>query len=167
VSRAGGAWQLSNVGISSLTLADGDAEGFRYVPSSGIPAVPPSPAGVCAAAAPPVATAPPAVTAGPAVTTPAVNRAPPTSPSVAGVTPSVSVGPTVSAEPIPVGASSSPAAIVYGAAASAVPSGPARLPAPSPSPSGPEPGLLAAAIVGGGLLGLAILRLVAGRRAGP
>ena len=48
VSRAGGAWQLSGTGISSLTLRDGDAEGLRYVPAVGVPAPPPSPAGVCA-----------------------------------------------------------------------------------------------------------------------
>jgi hypothetical protein len=50
VSRGGGAWQLSTIGISSLILADGDAEGFRYVPAAGNPEAPPSPAGVCAAA---------------------------------------------------------------------------------------------------------------------
>ena len=46
VVRGGGAWQLSNVGISTLTLADGDAEGFRYVPSSANPVAPPLPEGM-------------------------------------------------------------------------------------------------------------------------
>jgi hypothetical protein len=57
VSRGGGAWQLTSVGISSLTLSDGDAEGLRYIPSVGDPAAPPSPAGICtpgAASAAPV-----------------------------------------------------------------------------------------------------------------
>jgi hypothetical protein len=47
VSRRGGSWQLTVVGISSLALGDGDAEGFRYVPAVGDPASPPSPARVC------------------------------------------------------------------------------------------------------------------------
>ena len=46
VSRGGGTWQLANIGISALTLADGDAEGFRYVPSAGTPSAPVAP-GVC------------------------------------------------------------------------------------------------------------------------
>jgi hypothetical protein len=46
VSRDGGAWQLANVGISTLTLGDGDAEGFRYVPAAGDPS-PPSAVGLC------------------------------------------------------------------------------------------------------------------------
>jgi hypothetical protein len=46
VSRAGGPWQVSSLGISSQTFRDGDAEGFRYESQSSS-AVPPSPAGVC------------------------------------------------------------------------------------------------------------------------
>ncbi len=53
VSRRGGPWQLSSVGISTLELADGDAEGFRYVPDAGTPAQPVLPSGVCPAAATP------------------------------------------------------------------------------------------------------------------
>jgi hypothetical protein len=106
VSRDGGAWQLSSIGISSLTLADGDAEGFRYVPAAGNPAPPPSPAGLCAEVG--------AASAGAA-------------------------SPTSSASP--------------------------RTPAP-PSGPGLDPGLAAAALAGGGLAGLALLRLAAGRRRG-
>jgi hypothetical protein len=40
VARGGGSWQLANVGIASLVLHDGDAEGFRYEPTSGTPAAP-------------------------------------------------------------------------------------------------------------------------------
>jgi len=99
VSRGGGAWQLSSIGISSLTLAAGDAEGFRYVPAAGDPAAPPSPAGVCAAA---------------------------------------------------------------GAAS------PGASPQAPAAPSGPglDPGLVVAAVAGGALAGLALLRLAAGRRGG-
>ncbi|HEX4754385.1 MAG TPA: hypothetical protein VH661_01370, partial [Candidatus Dormibacteraeota bacterium] len=57
VSRGGGAWQTSNLGISSQTFRDGDAEGFRYEGQSDS-FVPPSPAGVCPA---PVAATPPPV----------------------------------------------------------------------------------------------------------
>ena len=97
VSRGGGAWQPSAIGISSLTLADGDAEGFRYVPAAGNPAAPPLPAGVCAASPPP------------------------------GVSP--------------------------------------KAPVPRSNPD-LDPGLAAAALAGGGLAGLALLRLAAIRRRG-
>ena len=99
MSRGGGAWQLSSIGISSLTLGDGDAEGFSYVPAAGNPAAPPSPQGVCATAA---------------------------------------------------AASLQPAAA----------------PAPTDDGSGHDPGLVVAALAGGGLAGLALLRLAAGRRRG-
>ena len=113
VAQAGGSWQLANVGISTLVLHDGDAEGFRYVPASGVPAAPPSPAGVCAAT------------------------------------------PTV-------GIAAAPASA--GATAGATP----RHETPAPPPSGGvDLGLHAAAVVGGGLAGLAILRVVARRRPGP
>ena len=52
VSRGGGPWQLSSGGISSITLVDGDAEGFRYAPDAGIAAPPVSASGVCPAATP-------------------------------------------------------------------------------------------------------------------
>jgi hypothetical protein len=56
-SSGGGKWQLSAVGISTLKLADGDAEGFRYVPSSGDPAPPPPATGICTTGAGPAAAA--------------------------------------------------------------------------------------------------------------
>jgi len=46
VSRAGGSWLTSSLGISSQTFRDGDAEGFRYE-SQSASSVPPLPAGVC------------------------------------------------------------------------------------------------------------------------
>lgn len=113
VAQAGGSWQLANVGISTLALHDGDAEGFRYVPASGVPAAPPSPAGVCAA-----------------------------TPTVGIAAATASAGATVGATP--------------------------RNETSAPTPSGGvDLGLLAAAVVGGGLAGLAILRVVARRRPGP
>jgi hypothetical protein len=123
VARAGGSWQLANVGISTLALHDGDAEGFRYVPASAVPAAPVSAVGVCAAAATP---------------------APPRATTV--VTDSPASAAPVAADAATLAATSPP-----------------QTPAPAPS-SGTDLGLLAAAVVGGGLAGLAILRLVVGRR---
>lgn len=97
VSRAGGDWQLATVGISTLTLADGDAEGFRYVPAAGDPAPPASPAGVCpATAAGSGATTTAASTAVGSATSPGASTAPPGLPS-ASVPPSTA--PSGSSDP--------------------------------------------------------------------
>ena len=50
VARGGGAWEDAASGISTLTFASGDAEGFRYDPQDGPDPPPASPAGICAAA---------------------------------------------------------------------------------------------------------------------
>ena len=171
VSRGGGAWQLSSIGISSLTLGDGDAEGFRYVPAAGTPASPPSPVGVCvAAASPPTATArqtaTPTAAAGPATATTATAAPPATTPPTTAATTSASTAPTVEASLIAIaGATTGVVRVTSAAPASSV--GPAA-PGPSQSPrSGVDPGLLVAALAGGGLGGLALLRLVAARRRAP
>lgn len=155
VARGGGTWQLTNVGISSLTVGDGDAEGFRYVPASGTPAAPVSPAGVCAGAAAsvgatvrPATARPQPATAGPTVITsvPDATATPP-GPDAASAGPSPDTKPTAT-----------PAGL-------AVAAGPAQSrddPAPKPA-SGFDFGLLVAAVVGGGLAGLATLRLLSGR----
>jgi hypothetical protein len=171
VVRGGGAWQLSNVGISTLTLADGDAEGFRYVPSSANPVAPPLPVGICAPAssgptAAATATATTTATPSPALTA-AAALAPTVRPTAAA---SDVVAPGSVASTSPAATDSAVAAIAgvtasFAAAASAGialrPDAPA--PAPSPAP-GPDLGLLAAALVGGGLGGMALLRLIALRR---
>jgi len=153
VSRGGGPWQLASVGISSLTLGDGDAEGFRYVPEAGIPAAPLSASEACAATATPVprrsaaaGTAAPRPTTG---ATPAILATPATgSPDVAS--------PTATAPPV--------AAAVATATVAASP----RPPAPNPAPTGGiDAGLLLAAGVGVVLAGLTILRLIVRRRPGP
>ncbi|MDQ6845963.1 MAG: hypothetical protein M3019_00015 [Candidatus Dormibacteraeota bacterium] len=80
VSRSGGAWTYSSLGISSQTFRDGDAEGFRYEgQSDGSP--PTSPRGVC-----PVTTPAPTAAATYAAT-PAAHRvtSPSPTPSAAGV----------------------------------------------------------------------------------
>jgi hypothetical protein len=145
VARGGGSWQLANVGIASLVLHDGDAEGFRYEPTSGTPAAPGSAAGACPMAPKPTSTPRPTAVAtqsGPVPTTAAPATA-------AGSTPESTVAPVTDTPP-----TADPIAVQPSA------------PAPT-APSGPDPGLLAAAIAGGGLAGLAILRIVAGRRTGP
>ncbi|MBJ7595332.1 MAG: hypothetical protein JF886_10815 [Candidatus Dormibacteraeota bacterium] len=95
VSRGGGAWTESSLGISSQTFRDGDAEGFRYEgQSDGSP--PPSPRGVC-----PVTTPAPTAAATKAAA-PAAHRAtPPTlTPSAAGVDViAAAATPTPSTEP--------------------------------------------------------------------
>jgi hypothetical protein len=159
--RGGGAWKLSNVGISTLTLADGDAEGFRYVPSSGNPVAPPLPVGICApASSGPTASPTPA-------TTPVAAVAPTVRPTAAA--PVVATpGSVASASPA---ATDSATAAIAGVTASFAPAASAGIalrpdaPAPPPGPApGPDLGLLAAALVGGGLGGLALLRLIALRR---
>ena len=159
VARGGGPWQLSSAGISTLTLDGGDAVGFRYVPSSGTPAVPPLPVGVCPTAASPGATA----TAGAAATA----RRTATASDVATPVGSADATPTAA----PASPGDSAVVAVAGATASAAPATsagtapradtPASTPGPAP---GLDLGLLAAALAGGGLGGLALLRLTAPRR---
>jgi hypothetical protein len=156
-ARGGASWQLANVGISALTLHDGDALGVRYVPASGSAAAPVSAAGVCAAAAAPTPRR--SVTASTAASTAASSAASPAAGSPkAGVTPTIA----------PAGATAAAAASgapLVAAVATFAPRPPSQAPIPAP-PGGLDPGLLLAAGVGGGLAGLAILKLVAGRRTG-
>ena len=183
VVRGGGVWQLSNVGISTLTVADGDAEGFRFVPSSGNPAAPPLPAGICAPAssvpaatpsATPTATGP----ATPVATGPPTPAATPKPAATAVVAPTVR--PTAATSDVAApgsvaspsfGAIDSATAAIAGVTASFAPTSSAGVapgfdaPAPAPGPTpGPDLGLLAAALAGGGLGGLALVRLIAMRR---
>jgi hypothetical protein len=142
VSRGGGTWQFASVGISSLTLSDGDAEGFRYVSEAGDPAPPPAPAGVCGDGVP-VGSPAGASPAAPAGASPA---------APAGASPAAPDG--SSAWP-PRGSSASPPAATTASADAS--------PAP-PGGSGIDPGLVAAGLVGAALAGLAGLRLFAARR---
>jgi hypothetical protein len=156
VARAGGSWQLANEGISTLTLGDGDAEGFRYVPASGIPAAPVSAAGVCVAAA---ATPTPTATsmATPSTTPsrrPALTAIAATAPPTAGATTAATEPPASVAAPTATATTSA------AATTTATPPPPAPIPAPS---GGTDLGLMAAAVAGGGLVGLALLRLLASR----
>ena len=147
VARAGGSWQLANVGISTMTLRDGDAEGFRYEPASELPATPVSAAGVCvAAAATPTATPTPTPTPRPRASVAATTT---TAPPTAGAT-------TAATEP--------PASVAAPTATATTISATPPPQAPTPAPSGgTDLGLMAAAVAGGGLAGLALLRLFAVR----
>jgi hypothetical protein len=150
VSSGGGPWHLSNVGISNLVIHDGDAEGLRYVPAVGDPAAPTSPAGNC-----PTSTT--AATAAPQSAVPSAGS-------------SLRVGETAGpsgsfAAATSFSAAASGAAASATTAAAAAPPGTGTPPSvPTPTPGGPDPGILAASLAGGGLAGLALLRLVARRR---
>jgi hypothetical protein len=157
-ARGGASWQLANVGISTLTLHDGDALGVRYVPASGSAAAPVSAAGVCAAAAAPT---PRRSVAASAVASGAASSAA----SSAAESPTADVTPTTAPAGATAGAAASGAPVVGGIATLSADL-PSQAPIPAP-PGGFDPGLLLAAGVGGGLAGLAILKLVAGRRTGP
>ena len=159
VARTGGAWQLASVGISTMTLHDGDAEGFRYVPASGVPTAPVSAAGVClATAATPTATsmAPPSTTP---TRRPAVTAITATASSTAGDTTVLTDPPASAAAPVP---TSTTLAATTSAAATTTATPPRQAPTPGPS-GGTDLGLMAAAVAGGGLAGLALLRLFAVR----
>ncbi len=171
VASGGGSWQLANLGISSLVLRDGDAEGFRYVPAAGNPVAPVSPAGVCAAPA----TAAPA-TGGPATARPsaAVSATASAVPSSATTAPqpsvSASVEPTVRpADTASTSTSTAPADSTAPPVAAASPTAsppPADPPVPS-SPGGPNSGLVAASVAGISLAAIAVLGLVRRRRRRP
>jgi hypothetical protein len=148
----GGSWQLASLGITALVLHNGDAEGFRYVPAVGTAAAPISGAGVCPTAASPTPRRPPA--SGTVVAAPATFG---TTAATATAT-----GTTV---PIETAGATATAAGGKGLLGSTRTEPPSRAPA-RPGSGGFDIGLLLAAVVGGGLAGLAALRLVAGRRWG-
>lgn len=145
VSRGGGPWAGSNRGVSSQTFADGDAEGWHYVPQSGAAAAPPAPAGVCKATA--TATAPP----------PSAASQPAAQPTSAGVGPAVQ---TAASPEAGGGPSPEPAAMAAAASAGAPPAAVQRR-LPATRSAALNPGLLLAAVAFGALAGLAVLRLAA------
>jgi hypothetical protein len=107
VSRSGGPWAASNLGISSQTFADGDAEGFRYDPQTGT-AAPPPVATPCPSPTPrPTATPKPPSAATPR---PAAGATPKPSPTTS---PTLAPGPTSSLlSPSPVAPAPAPVASV-------------------------------------------------------
>ena len=142
VARGGGAWQLANYGVSSLTVGGGDAVGLRYDSQAGQATAPASPGAVCAVTA---ASAP---TAAASSHTTIARSAPVTAQAS---TPSTG-GPTAG-----------------GAAATATPSPQVLNSAPvaharPPSPPSLDAGVIAAVAGGGLLLGLFVVRLATRRR---
>ena len=135
VSRGGGPWSASNLGVSSQVFADGDAEGFRYDPQNGPQPPPPSPQGTCVLTQ--------------ATGSPAPRPSPATAPHRPSTVGAVAASAPVAATPAP---SSTP-----GAASASVSSPPAagirRL---TPTP-GLSFGTLLAAGGGGALFGLLVL----------
>jgi hypothetical protein len=158
VARAGGSWQLANVGISTMTLSDGDAEGFRYVPASGVPAVPVSAAGACAAVAATPTPAPPAAA------TPRPSRAAAATVPPSGAAATAATAAAMTTTTVAPASGATPTDSAPTASGTAAPSATASQ-TPTPAPSGGlDLGLMVAALTGGGLAGLALLRLLGARR---
>lgn len=144
VSRGGGGWGISNLGISSQTFRDGDAQGFRYEGQSD-QSTPPSPAGVCPPAAPVVTPGP--VSRPPTAAPSRIGR--PTASSVAISTPS---GSPSGGAPNTTAASTGGPTSAPNSPTVAAPIGVASTPPAQPPPSAFPAGPVAAAIVGGALL---------------
>ena len=140
VSRAGGAWNASQTGISTLQLNSGDVLGFRYENGSAVPAR------LDIACPPPAVASQPASSAAPQRAT----SAPPAQPSNAATVAlhQATASPTIT---VP-GKTPTGAVSALHSAASA-----ATYPAPD---SGPSFGLLFAFLCGGGLIGLMVLQFV-------
>ncbi|MBV9101528.1 MAG: hypothetical protein JO198_10875 [Candidatus Dormibacteraeota bacterium] len=138
VAHGSSAWSPAARGMSTQTLGDGDAAGFRYDPQSGGAAPPVSASGTCAQSA--AATAPPSAPS--AVTNPAAAVATASPPADAAV-------------------NSAPAASALSRAGAVVPAPQTAAAHPS---SGVDAGLLLAAVGGGALAGLLVLQLLRRRR---
>jgi hypothetical protein len=150
VASAGGSWRLANVGISSLVLRDGDAEGFRYVPAAGNPVAPVSPAGVCAA---------------PASAKPAASPSPTASAAPSSALTATQPGVSPSVEPTALASEAASNAVAPANVATPPTATPRSADPPIPAlPGGPDSGLVAASVAGVALAGLAVLGLIARRR---
>lgn len=156
VSRSGGPWAVSSKGISAQTFSDGDALGWHYQPQvGGGGGPPPSPAGVCAQV---VAAPPPAPVAG-SQPAPAPLAPAPAAPGADTPSPDATPSPATEAAPTPSATPSSrPAATPTAGAAT-----PARRADAGPAPSRVDPGFLLVSGALGGLLGLALLQVLAAR----
>jgi hypothetical protein len=147
VSRAGGAWTVSDLGASNVAVGNGDDIGFRYDSQNGADPPPPSPAGTC-----PVLMPPPARTPTPAA------RA--TAPPRAAFSPSA----TSTSRPATPPPTTTPTAGVLGVATpGATPISVGSLGAAGPA-AGVNVGVLLAAVGAGGLVGLLGARVLRRRR---
>lgn len=137
VSHAGGAWAVSSVGASNVTVANGDDVGFRYDPQAGAEPPPPSPAGTCPVVTPPPARTPTSAAGG----TP---RPRATSSSLATATP----------RPATARPTTSPVSVVLGLSTPAATAAPVGSLTTAANRPGINAGLLLAVIGAGGLVGL-------------
>ena len=170
VSRGGGGWQLASVGISTMTLGDGDAEGLRYVPAGGDPVAPPGPAGGGDAAAASAGATAGTTSAATSRLTAAGAATATTTATTAGTTAgTTATAPATAPATSPASAASSSGSLAAASPAGATPGASAAGGGASGGGggSGIDPGLLVAAMVGGGLAGLALLRLSIARRRAP
>jgi hypothetical protein len=147
VSRAGGAWTVSDLGASNVAVGNGDDIGFRYDPQNGADPPPPSPAGTC-----PVIIPPPARTPTPAARATSPPRA------------TFSQSATPTAHPATLPPPTTPTAGVLGVATpGATPIAVGSLRSASPPP-GVNVGVLLAVVGAGGLVGLLGARILRRRR---
>jgi hypothetical protein len=140
VSRDRRSWTLSDLGISSQTFADGDAEGFRYDPQTGAAAPPPIPTPCPSPTPVPTATLKPpsAATPRPTATLKPLSVATPRPPAGATPQPTPTTSPSLAAEATSALVSPSPVALVQAPAASdSAP--PVGLAAPLAEPTDPAP----------------------------
>lgn len=153
VSRGGGGWTQSSLGITSQTFRDGDAEGFRYEGQSDN-LTPPSSAGVCPAATPsPSAPPTPRSTAPPTKSTAPARHSAAASP-VAGIPPAPApVSSAAAAATDRPGSSPIPDVVIAGGSATSPPRPPFSL-----------SGALAASAIAAALIALLIIRVFRGRR---
>jgi hypothetical protein len=157
VSRGGGSWTFSNLGFTSQTFRDGDAEGFRYEGQNDYTA-PPSPAGVCPVPTPPTPTAvPTSRPSSSAVATRPSQRAAARPGAPAAITAAAA---SANAPPVaPLAARGSPSSSARRSMA-AISAG------PPPSPPSVSPGAIAAGGLGAALVVLLIAQVTGfGRRA--
>jgi hypothetical protein len=165
VASGGGPWATANKGISNLTFADGDAEGFHFYPQSGT-APPPMAASPCPAPTP-KPTPPPTPRPTPRSTpAPTLTRAPATNAPASGVPASIPVtSPTStpasaapsSPSPAPsAGATDAPSPTAAAAPSSAVASDAGSSPGGTPAPAAPADAASSAGLT----TGVAILALL-------
>jgi hypothetical protein len=149
-TAAAGPWTYSQVGISSLILSDGQAEGLRYDPENR-PTPPSSPAGVCPAPVPSATARPTPVATG----THAASTPPTTAPrgTAAAATPPGEGQTAIAAAAPPAAAARSPGGVA------ALTTG-ARTGGDRGSPAAP----LLAGSLGAALVALLGVRVVQGRR---
>ncbi len=169
VSRKGGAWAPSSLGVSTQVFHDGDAEGLRYESQTVISV--PTVKGSC-----PSPTPPPAATATPRPTPTPTPTPRPTGSPTAGPTPPAtavpSARPGTTTAPEPAASASPPASTLLdgqvaglagspGPSTGVAPTGSTN-PPPADDPGSPALPIAVLAIVG--LAGLAAIRRPAGRR---